>query len=118
LESLVGGSNVGESVLVLDGFEQLQGPARSRAAELARIVTKAGHGQWKILVTVQPYQWIEVRQTLLDAGIAEVLRLDFADPNPREVLQKLETRRERVIQSERVAADPMQSRHTALGNPH
>jgi hypothetical protein len=33
----------------------------------------------------------ELRQTLLDAGIAEVQRLDFANPSPKEVFPKLKS---------------------------
>jgi hypothetical protein len=73
----------------LDGFEQLRGPARSRALELANTAAAAGAGQWKILLTVQPYDWGETRQALLDVGIRDVQRVDFGNPDPREVLAEL-----------------------------
>jgi len=89
METLLGSSCVGESLLILDGFEQLHGPARSRALELAKTAAAAGAGQWKILLTVQPYDWAETRQALLDVGIRDVQRVDFGNPDPKEVLAKL-----------------------------
>lgn len=89
IEALIGGSCVGESLLVLDGFEQLRGAARSRALELARVAATAGAEQWKILLTVQPYDWSESRQALLDVGIREVRLVDFSNPPLKELLAKL-----------------------------
>lgn len=89
LETLLGSSCVGESLVVLDGFEQMRGPARSRALELAKTAAAAGQGHWKILLTVQPYDWAETRQALLDVEIRDVPRVDFGKPDPKEVLAKL-----------------------------
>jgi hypothetical protein len=89
IEIMLGSSCVGEALLVLDGFEQLRDPARSRALELAKTAAAAGAGKWKILLTVQLYDWAETRQALLDVGIRDVQRVDFGNPDPQEVLAKL-----------------------------
>src|SRR5205807_6325383 len=91
METLVATSNFGECLLVLDGFEQMRGEARDRAVELAQIVTKVGAGQWKIIATVQPDGWLEMRRALLEKGIADVKRLDLANPDSKEILAQLAT---------------------------
>jgi len=89
VQTLLGVSCVGESLLIFDGFEQMRGPARSRALELAKTAAAGGAGHWRILLTVQPYEWAETRQAVLDVGIRDVWRVDFGNPDPKEVLGKL-----------------------------
>jgi len=91
IEDLVRSSDRQDCILVLDAFEQLGGEARARALELSRIVTDHGSGQWKILLTVQPDAWIDMRRALLDAGIKKVDRRDFGPPKSTEVFGKLAT---------------------------
>jgi Transcriptional regulator, AbiEi antitoxin len=89
LEVMASASNVKNCLLILDAFEQFRGDTKARALELVRIVSEAGAGQWKILVTVQPHEWINTRRALLDAGIPKIERFDFLNPTPSEVLAKL-----------------------------
>ena len=114
IEVLIGGSCVGESLLVLDGFEQLRGAARSRALELASVAATAGAEQWKILLTVQPYDWSETRQVLLDVGIREVRLVDFFKPAAQGTARQAPGcfRHRRVVASPRTATHPSPySRH-------
>ena len=89
LGDMIRASNVEHGLLVLDGFEQLHDDARARALELARMVNEGG-GQWTILVTVQPDEYVEARHALLDVGVEKVEPIAFANPKPTQVFEKIQ----------------------------
>jgi hypothetical protein len=89
LADLIRASNVERGLLVLDGFEQLHDDGRARALELARMVNEAG-GQWTILVTVQPDEYVDARRALLDVGVGKVEAIAFANAKPAEVFEKIQ----------------------------
>lgn len=90
LEDLIRASSAERILLVLDGFEQLHGAARNRAIELARMVTEAAADRWTILVTVQPEEYIEMRRSLMGAGVGKVEPIVFANPKPAQVYEKIQ----------------------------
>ena len=72
-------------LLVLDGFEKLEGEAGRRALEFIVAVKNVGFVGWKLIVTCQPQFAQSVQDALIEAGITETQRLDFEKPTAQEI---------------------------------
>ena len=91
LPELIKLSATHRGVLVVDGFERFEGEARKRAGELLRAVHDEGFVAWKVVVTCQPQSLDSAHDFLVEAGIAEICKVDFGKPGLEELLQALET---------------------------
>jgi hypothetical protein len=91
LSELIAHSGVHGCVLVIDGFERLEGEGRKRAAELLKAVKQEGGGSWKIVVTCQPQSLDSSHDLLVEAGITDVHRVDFEKPRLAEIREAVQT---------------------------
>ncbi|HEV2990192.1 MAG TPA: hypothetical protein VG759_17240 [Candidatus Angelobacter sp.] len=89
IPNLIAHSSLRECALVLDGFEHLEGDARRRAAELMKSLEEQGLDGWKVIITCQPQLWGSAQDTLIDAGIAHVHKLEIGRPKPEKILAAL-----------------------------
>jgi hypothetical protein len=79
------------AVQVVDGFERFEGEARKRASELLRAVKDEGFVGWKVIVTCQPQSLDSAHDFLVEAGIADVHKVDFDKPSLEEIFGALES---------------------------
>lgn len=91
LPELIAHSGVQGCVLVIDGFERLEGEARKRAAELLKAAKQEGGGGWKVIVTCQTQSLDSSHDLLVEAGITDVHRVDFEKPKLAEIMEAVQT---------------------------
>jgi len=82
---LIHNSSLRGCVLVVDGFEKLEGDARKRALELIAAVKAENFTGWKLIITCQTQSWESVQDALIGAGITEMHKLDFVKPTAQEI---------------------------------
>lgn len=85
MPELVHNSSLCGCVLVVDGFEKLEGDARKRALELIAAVKGEDFTGWKLIITCQTQSWESVQDALIGAGITDVHKLDFGKPTALEI---------------------------------
>ena len=78
-------SSLSGCVVVIDGFEKLEGDARRRALELITAVKSEGFIGWKLIITCQTQSSRSAQDALIEAGITESHRVDFEKPNAQEI---------------------------------
>ena len=72
-------------MLVVDGFEKLEGDARKRALELIAAVKDDDFNGWNLIITCQTQSWESVQDALIGVGITNAERLDFGKPPAQEI---------------------------------
>jgi hypothetical protein len=77
IPELIAMSAAHPALLVIDGFERFEGEARKRASELLRAVKEEGFVGWKVIVTCQPQSLDSAHDFLVEAGIADIRKVDF-----------------------------------------
>jgi hypothetical protein len=82
---LIRNSSLSGCVLVVDGFEKLEGDARKRALELIGAVKGENFTGWKLIVTCQTQSWESVQDALIGAGITHMHKLDFGKPTAQDI---------------------------------
>jgi hypothetical protein len=85
IPELIRNSTLRGCVLVIDGFEKLEGDARKRAQELIAAVKDEGFSGWKLIVTCQTQSWESAQDALIGAGITDIHKLDFSVPTTQEI---------------------------------
>jgi hypothetical protein len=85
IPELIRNSSLRGCVLVVDGFEKLEGDARKRAVELIAAVKDEGFSGWKLVITCQTQAWEAVQDALIAAGISAMEKLDFGKPTAQEI---------------------------------
>lgn len=85
IPELIRNSSIRGSVLVIDGFEKLEGDARKRALELIAAVKDEGFSGWKLIITCQTQSWESVQDALIAAGITDMEKVDFGKPTAQEI---------------------------------
>jgi hypothetical protein len=85
LPELIRTSSLRGCVLVVDGFEKLEGDARRRALELIAAVKSERFVRWKLIVTCQTQFLESVQEALIEAGIADIHKVDFGKPTAQEI---------------------------------
>jgi hypothetical protein len=87
IPQLIQNASLRGCVLVLDGFEKLEGEARRRALELIAAVKSEGFIGWKLIITCQPQFSKSVQDALVEAGITASHRVDFEKPSAQEIYE-------------------------------
>jgi hypothetical protein len=82
---LIHNSSLRGCVLVVDGFEKLEGDACKRALELIAAVKGENFTGWKVIITCQTQSWEFVQDALIGAGITDMHKLDFGKPAAQEI---------------------------------
>jgi hypothetical protein len=85
IPELIRASSVRGCALVIDGFEKFEGDARRRALELIAAIRDEDFIGWKLIVTCQPQSWDSTRDTLIEAGITEIRKVDFGKPTAQQI---------------------------------
>ena len=86
IPTLLAHSSLHGCVLVLDGFEHLEGEARHRAIQLMASLKDQDFTGWKLIITCQPQFWGSVQDVLVQTGINDFHKLDIGKPAPAEIL--------------------------------
>ena len=85
IPELIRDSSLRGCALVIDGFEKFEHDARRRASELIAAVRDDGFIGWKLIITCQPQAWESTQDALIEAGITEMRRVDFAKPQAQAI---------------------------------
>jgi hypothetical protein len=85
IPELIRNASLRGCLLVLDGFEKLEGEARQRALEFIAAVKDVGFVGWKLIITCQPQFAKSVQDALIEAGVTAIHRVDFEKPNAQEI---------------------------------
>ena len=89
IPELIRNSTLRGCVLVVDGFEKLEGDAQKRAQELIAAVKEAGFSGWNLIITCQTQSWQSVQDALIVAGISDMEKVDFGKPTAQEIYEAI-----------------------------
>jgi hypothetical protein len=89
IPELIQNASLRGCVLVLDGFEKLEGDARRRALELIAAVKSVGFVGWKLIITCQPQFSKPVQDALIEAGITKSHNIEFDKPNAQDIFNAI-----------------------------
>jgi hypothetical protein len=114
---LIRNSSLRGCVLVVDGFEKLEGDARKRVLELIAAVKNEGFSGWKLIITCQTQSWESVQDSLISAGITNIERVDFDKPTTQEIYHAISHLPEIriLLMRKSSAAYPAKPGHARLG---
>ena len=85
IPELIRSSSLRRCVLVIDGFEKLEGNARKRALELIAAVQDEGFVGWQLILMCQIQSWGSAQDALIGIGITDIHKLDFIAPTTQEI---------------------------------